>query len=144
MKKLLFLSLILISGLLLSSCLDDIFDKAEDIKDEFTNMVGELKDYANWCGPAHSGPDAALDSMDSCCETHDHCYEALNLEGSDYADCTEGEKLTCDTALVTCLEALDDDSSTWTVPAADATEAEAYKDDAITIFKTCETISDNF
>ena len=93
--------------------------------------------YGNWCGPLKSGPDAAVDDLDSCCATHDQCYDAFTQE-INYLQCSEeGEKLTCDRALVSCLEALNDDATQWTNPPAEKEAAETYRKDARALFAAC-------
>lgn len=55
--------------------------------------------YGNWCGPGCSGPSDPIDGVDSCCKTHDLCYDR-----NGYFDCE------CDAALIRCL---DNQSGFW-------------------------------
>jgi len=48
--------------------------------------------YGRWCGPGCSGPGAPIDSVDTCCRTHDGCYARRG-----YFDCQ------CDRDLLRCI-----------------------------------------
>jgi len=113
----------------LVSCGDD---------DDDNNII----QYGNWCGPGYSGPDAAVDSLDSCCQGHDQCYDDHEIPLKDYAKCVQGDKVTCDVDFVDCMDALASDPSNWAVSPADEDDALEYKTSATALFTACEFISD--
>jgi RHS repeat-associated protein len=97
----------------------------------------------NWCGKnwsggwatsAHGGlpgPMGPVDSLDSCCRTHDLCWDSCeHLVGDPmrYRDC----RYKCDKNIVKCLNDLDPDCTKWAHPARAGTEADSdmFRDDA--------------
>jgi RHS repeat-associated protein len=98
----------------------------------------------NWCGKnwsggwapsAHGGlpgPMGPVDSLDSCCKTHDLCWDSCeHLIGDPmrYRDC----RYKCDKNIVKCLNDLDPDCNKWAHPARAGTEADSdiFRDDAL-------------
>lgn len=80
----------------------DAADPAAPIHPEF--VVGW---YGNWCGagyPPRGTNPAAKDAVDSCCRTHDKCYDAYGMD-----------RCSCDLSLLSCLQsAKNSNGVSWT------------------------------
>lgn len=131
------LSLLFLAGLLFN---------CGELKQDETEGVGAVKDeiiYGKWCGPLYSGPEDPDDDLDTCCQTHDQCYDGIN-GGVNYLQCNKGEKQTCDRAFVVCVQALPDDVDEWTSPPANSTDAVDYQSNALAVFQACSGFEDLF
>lgn len=75
-----------------------------------------------------------MDSLDSCCKTHDLCYESCE-KGPPSLHKTCIKK--CDAGLVGCLKDLSDDCRKWPKPPRKGTEddSNSYRNHAISLFK---------
>jgi RHS repeat-associated protein len=98
----------------------------------------------NWCGGnwsggwvpslhgGASGPHGPVDSLDSCCQAHDLCWDDCEpLKGAPrrYQEC----RYKCNKTLVKCLDDLDPDCTKWPQQPRPGTEADSqiYADDAL-------------
>jgi RHS repeat-associated protein len=98
----------------------------------------------NWCGKNWSGgwvtslhgglpgPHGPVDSLDSCCKTHDLCWDSCEHLSGDpkrYRDC----RYKCDKDMVKCLNDLNPDCTKWRHPPRAGTEGESdtFRDDAL-------------
>ena len=120
-------------------------EDADEAETETTAATAEVRDeilYGKWGGPLYSGPENAIDDLDSCCMTHDQCYDGFSTD-INYLECNvKGSKLDCDRTLVQCLKDLSDDTSTWTTAPTSSADALAYKTKALAIFKACSEMKD--
>lgn len=112
----------------------------DELNDALEHAI-ERSWYGNWCGPMHGAePDAAIDSLDELCKTHDECYYNKNIAGDQYYNCVPGIKVTdCDTPFVTGMKGLPDDVKAWPTPPPLGMEDEAaqFRIDAIKLFGGC-------
>lgn len=86
--------------------------------------------YGNWCGPGWSGgqwgpiegPNPPVDSLDTCCQTHDRCYGERGCYGNDSSKTAQ-----CDEALLRCERQLGKDPKSWLVGSPSPEYANSYR-----------------
>ena len=114
---------------------------AEDTEKKVSNwvkdMISQMTNYGNRCGPWNDGPNTGIDDLDSCCVIHDAGWQEAKDDKETYLNCGSGLRSDLDAELVECVSSLDSDPLLWENPAEDPEKANSYIDDLMLIFKPC-------